>query len=252
MRTPFVAGNWKMHGSRASNAVLLGALARAEAAECRTVVFPPHVYLQQVTEVLQGSSVVATGAQTVSEHDEGAFTGETAAAMLADLGCEYVLVGHSERRSLFGETEAQVGLKAVQCLRHGLKPVICLGESLAQREAGETAAVVERQLAAVLAQIGVVGLAQAVIAYEPVWAIGTGLSASPEQAGQVHAQLRQFVGKKDLKIAENLQIVYGGSVNAGNAAGLFAQADIDGALVGGASLKAEEFMRIRAAACMAT
>jgi triosephosphate isomerase len=235
-RTRLVAGNWKMHGSRDSNRALLDAiLAGIGNAGPGCAVFPPFVHLQQVAERLRGTPI-AWGAQNVSEHKQGAYTGEVAAAMLAECGCRYVIVGHSERRHLFGETDAQVGAKFAAARGAGLTPILCVGETLAEREAGRTEEIVARQLAAV-------EFAGGVLAYEPVWAIGTGRNATPEQAQAVHAFLR-------LRVPPDTAILYGGSVKAQNAAAIFAMPDVDGGLIGGASLVAEEFLAILRAAGM--
>jgi triosephosphate isomerase (TIM) len=249
MRQPLVAGNWKMHGSRTENASLVSGLLdllqpgkRAEILLC-----PPFPYLVETGRQLKDSGV-ALGAQSVCAESQGAFTGEVSAAMLKDVGCRYVLVGHSERRQLFGETNALVARKFVAAHSQGLVPLLCVGETLEEREAGQTTSVVSRQLEAVLAVTGVQALARAVIAYEPVWAIGTGRTASPEQAQEVHAMIRAKVAERDGTIGGSVRILYGGSVKASNAQELFAMPDIDGGLVGGASLKADEFARICAGA----
>ena len=247
MRKKLVAGNWKMHGSLAENAALLAAikpaLAGIEAAVC--VPFP---YLAQAQAALSGSSI-AWGAQNLSEQAKGAFTGEVSASMLLDFGCRYVIVGHSERRSLYGESDELVAKKYMAAQAAGLTPILCVGESLAEREAGVTEAVVARQLDAVIQAAGVASLAKSVVAYEPVWAIGTGKTASPEQAQAVHAFIRGKIADLDSGVANALVIQYGGSVKAANAAELMAQPDIDGGLIGGASLVADEFIAIcRAAA----
>jgi len=247
MRTKLVAGNWKMHGSLVANQGLLqsvrdGATGRAEVAVC-----VPYPYLAQAQAILAGSSV-AWGAQDVSEHAQGAWTGEVSGAMLTDFGCRYVLVGHSERRSFFGDTDAVVAAKFAAAQKAGLMPVLCVGESLAEREAGVTGQVVTRQIDAVLAGSGVVAFATAVVAYEPVWAIGTGRTASPDQAQEVHALIRARFARDSADVAAGLRIVYGGSVKANNAAELFGQPDIDGGLIGGASLVAEDFLAICTAA----
>jgi triosephosphate isomerase len=249
MRKPLVAGNWKMHGSRAENAGLLDTLLDLLKPESRAevMVCPPFVYLWETGRLLKDSDV-ALGAQSVCAEALGAFTGEVSGAMLRDVGCRYVLVGHSERRQLFGESDALVARKFVAAQSQGLVPVLCVGETLDQREGDRTTEVVSRQIDAVLAVSGVRSLAKAVIAYEPVWAIGTGRTASPEQAQQVHAMIRAKVATLDATIAASVRILYGGSVKASNARELFAMADIDGGLVGGASLKAEEFAQICAAA----
>lgn len=247
MRKKFVAGNWKMNGSLAENAALLAAikpaLAGIEAAVC--VPFP---YLAQAQAALTGSSI-AWGAQNLSEQGKGAYTGEVSAAMLLDFACRYVIVGHSERRSLYGESDELVAKKYVAAQAAGLTPILCVGESLQERESGVTEQVVARQLDAVIAAAGVTSLAKAVVAYEPVWAIGTGKTASPEQAQAVHAFIRGKIATLDAGVAAGLVIQYGGSVKASNAAELMAQPDIDGGLIGGASLVADEFIAIcRAAA----
>lgn len=249
MRQPLVAGNWKMHGSRAGNASLVGTLldlmrpqSRAEVLLC-----PPFVYLWETGRLLKDTDV-QLGAQSVCAEPTGAFTGEVSAAMLKDVGCRYTLVGHSERRQVYGEADALVARKFVAAQAQGLVPVLCVGETLEEREGGQTAQVVARQLDAVLAVTGVAAFGRAVVAYEPVWAIGTGRNASPEQAQDVHAMIRGRVAALDATIAASIRILYGGSVKASNARELFAMPDIDGGLVGGASLKADEFARICAAA----
>jgi triosephosphate isomerase len=249
MRTRLVAGNWKMHGSRAANARLLDAI-KAGAANARGVtvaVCVPFPYLQQVAAALEGSGI-AWGAQTLSEHDAGAYTGEVSGSMLRDFGCRYALVGHSERRTIYGERDAQVAAKFLAARRAGLTPVLCVGETLDERERGATEDVVTRQLGAVIDATGAAGLAGAVVAYEPVWAIGTGRTASPAQAQEVHALIRRRVGAADAATAAQLPILYGGSVKAANAQELFAQPDVDGGLIGGASLVAEDFLAICVAA----
>lgn len=248
-RRRLVAGNWKMHGSRSENAALLEALLAPglidEAADC--LVFPPFVYLTDVARQLAGSTI-GLGAQDVCAESQGAYTGEVSAAMLADVGCTHVLVGHSERRTLYGEGDALVARKFAAAQARGLWPVLCVGEQLAEREAGQTEAVVARQLDAVLALSGVAALAHAVVAYEPVWAIGTGRTATPQQAQAVHGFIRGRVGARDASIAAGLRILYGGSCKASNAAELLRMPDVDGGLIGGASLKAEEFLAIWSAA----
>ncbi|MNE05514.1 Triosephosphate isomerase [compost metagenome] len=244
-----VIANWKMHGTPASNAQLidtllpgLQALAGVQVAIC-----PPMPYLAQLAGLL-GHTGISLGAQNISERTQGAFTGEVSGQMLADLGCGYALVGHSERRSLYGETDAQVAMKFEAALRAGLTPVLCLGETIHQRRAGNTNAVIGSQLRAVLEQVGMAQLARGVIAYEPVWAIGTGETASPAQAQAVHAHIRQLLAAQDAEAAARMRLLYGGSVKADNAAQLFAQQDIDGGLIGGASLDAEAFGAICRAA----
>ena len=247
MRTKLVAGNWKMHGSLAGNLGLLQAVREGAQGQAEIAVCVPYPYLAQARAVLDGSKV-AWGAQDVSEHGQGAYTGEVSGAMLADFGCRYVLVGHSERRSFYGDTDAVVAAKFAAALKVGLVPVLCVGETLEEREAGITGAVVTRQLDAVLAGSGVASFSRAVVAYEPVWAIGTGRTATPAQAQEVHALIRARFASDSADIAAGLQILYGGSVKPGNAKELFGQADIDGGLIGGASLVAEDFLAIHAAA----
>ena len=246
MRQQFVAGNWKMHGSLAGNAALLGeVLAGIEAARCEVAVCVPYPYLSQAQQLLQ-SSPVALGAQDCSMHQSGAHTGEVAAGMLMEFGCRYVIVGHSERRADHHESDVQVAAKAERVLETGMTPIVCVGETLQQREAGETSAVVLRQLRAVTHLLGD-QTRRIVVAYEPVWAIGTGRTATPEQAQEVHAVLRAHLRSVDAA-AGDVRILYGGSVKPDNAAVLFAQPDIDGGLIGGASLKAADFLAIIAAA----
>ena len=251
MRQPLVIGNWKMHGSLAANGKLLGELvpALADAGKVTMVVCPPAPYLLNVSGKIAGSNI-KLGAQNVCAEatEAGAFTGEVSAAMLADTGVQYVLVGHSERREYYAETDAVVAAKFMQCQQAGLVPVLCVGENLQQREAGKTLEVVSAQVEAVIAKAGIKAFAHAVVAYEPVWAIGTGKTASPGQAQEVHAFIRQVIGKFDPELAGIIRLLYGGSVKADNAHSLFAMADIDGALVGGASLKADEFIAICKAA----
>jgi len=239
MRIPLVAGNWKMHGNRASNRALLDAvvagIAGLKDVECAVCV--PYPYLGEVAGQLAGKSL-AWGAQNLSEHAQGAFTGEVSAPMLKEFGCRYVLVGHSERRQLYGETDAMVAAKFAAAAGAGVTPILCVGETLAEREAGRTQDVVGRQLGAVKFPGG------AVLAYEPVWAIGTGKTASPEQAQEVHAFLRG-------KVPPGTRILYGGSVKKDNAAALFSMQDIDGGLIGGASLVSADFIGIVEAAARA-
>ena len=245
MRRPMVAGNWKMHGSSAEAGRLIGELIAmgAGGGAAEVVVCPPFVYLAEAGQRLRGNKILL-GAQDVCAEDIGAHTGEVSASMLADVGCRFVIVGHSERRALYGEDDALVARKFVAVQRHGLVPILCVGESLEQRERGATHEVVSRQLAAVLSMAGVAGFGAAVVAYEPVWAIGTGRTATPEQAQEVHALIRGRIAEKDATIAASLRVLYGGSVKASNAAELFAKPDVDGGLIGGASLKADEFGRI--------
>ncbi len=238
-----------MHGSRADNAALLEAILGAGSTDpvAERVVCPPFVYLADAVRALRESSI-GVGAQDVCAESQGAFTGEVSAAMLRDVGCSHVIVGHSERRALYAETDTLVARKFAAAQGRGLIPILCVGEQLADRDAGRTHGVVARQLDAVLDLCGPVALASAVVAYEPVWAIGTGRNASPEQAQDVHAFIRGRIASRDATIASSIRILYGGSVKAGNARELFAMPDVDGGLIGGASLKAEEFVAIVAAA----
>jgi triosephosphate isomerase len=249
MRQPLVAGNWKMHGSRAENAKLIEGLAERfppTAVEC--AVCPPHVYLSEVGRMLQMAELpIELGAQDVSAEAKGAFTGEVSVTMLRDMGCKYVIVGHSERRQAEGEDDHLVARK-FEAARTQMVPILCVGERLGERREERTLAVIGRQLDAVLERCGAIGFGGAVIAYEPRWAIGTGMTASPEQAQEVHAFIRRHLGQQNAKIADEVRILYGGSVNAGNAVQLFAMPDVDGGLIGGASLKAEDFLAILAAA----
>jgi triosephosphate isomerase (TIM) len=250
MRRKLVIGNWKMHGSLAENRVLLNALKPALAGmrEAGAGVCAPFPYLAQLQGELTGTAI-AWGAQNVSEQSKGAFTGEVSASMLNDFGCQYVIVGHSERRSIYGESDDLVAKKYMAAQAAGLIPILCVGESLTERESGITEQVVARQLDAVITAAGVESLAKAVVAYEPVWAIGTGKTATPAQAQAVHAFIRGKIAGLSQPIAAGLVIQYGGSVKASNAAELFSQPDIDGGLIGGASLIAEEFIAICKAAC---
>ena len=240
-----VVGNWKMHGHHATNEALLEALRTAGPLPCDVAVCPPLPYLAQAAERL-ARSAISWGAQDCSAHEQGAYTGEVSAAMLADFDCRYAIVGHSERRTLHHESDALVADKAQAALAKGITPIVCVGETLAQREAGETEAVVKRQLSAVIHALGhCVG--EMVVAYEPVWAIGTGRTATPEQAQAVHALLRAQLHAATPR-AGQMKLLYGGSVKPDNAASLFAQPDIDGGLIGGASLKAADFLAICRAA----
>jgi triosephosphate isomerase len=245
-RTPLVAGNWKLNGSRASNKALLEALVAGIAGlpgvECAVCV--PYPYLGEVAEQLRGTAL-AWGAQNASEHGRGAYTGEVSAAMLSEFGCRYVLVGHSERRQLYGETDAQVAAKFAAVLDAKLVPILCVGETLQDRDAGRTEKVVARQLDEVLTTTGIEAFAGAVVAYEPVWAIGTGRTATPEQAQAAHAFIRK-------RIFRETRILYGGSVKPDNAAAIFAMPDVDGGLIGGASLVAKDFLAIAQAAAAAS
>jgi triosephosphate isomerase len=249
MRRTLIAGNWKMNGSLVANAALLADIKAGAAAQSQVelLVCPPAVYVAQCAQLLQGSAV-AWGAQDVSAQAGGAYTGELAASMLADLACSYVIVGHSERRSYHGESSELVAKKALQALGAGVVPIVCVGETLAEREAGQTAAVVGAQLQAVLDVLDAATLARIVVAYEPVWAIGTGKTATPEMAQEVHALLRAQLAGKDAAAAAQVRILYGGSMKPDNAKDLLAMPDIDGGLIGGAALKAADFLAIAAAA----
>jgi triosephosphate isomerase len=245
MQRKLVVGNWKMHGSRPANAELLAALLAARPFGADVAVCVPFVYLNETAATLAGSDL-RWGAQDVSAHEQGAYTGEVSAGMLAECGCRYAIVGHSERRAYHAESDQLVAEKAQAALARGITPVVCVGETLAEREAGHTEEVVKRQLSAVIHQLAHCA-AEMVVAYEPVWAIGTGRTASPEQAQAVHAVLRAQLQAATGRAA-SMKILYGGSVKADNAATLFAQPDIDGGLIGGASLKAADFITICRAA----
>ena len=249
MRQPLIAGNWKMNGSRSSNKALLegikagiGEVKSAEVAVCA-----PYVYLADVEQELAGTPIV-WGAQNLSTEEKGAFTGEIAASMLLDFKCKYVIVGHSERRSLYGEDDDIVTKKFAMAHNAGLKPILCVGETLEEREQGITEEVIARQINAVMNTLGASVLGDGVIAYEPVWAIGTGITATPQQAQDLHAFIRKLIAHQDPGVAELIRIQYGGSMNAANAAELLAMHDIDGGLIGGASLKSEDFLTICRAA----
>lgn len=244
MRRKLIAGNWKMNGSLAANAALLdGIKSELGLPACAVAVCVPAPYLAQCREQLAGSPI-KWGAQDLSAHESGAYTGEVSGAMLADFGAHYVIVGHSERRSYHGESNEVVAQKTLRALRSGLIPIVCVGESLADRESGNTNAVVGQQIDAVLAAIEAADLRKIVVAYEPVWAIGTGKTATPQMAQEVHAMLRSRMAAKDAGGAEVVQILYGGSMKPENAMELLAMRDIDGGLIGGASLKAADFLAI--------
>jgi len=249
MRDFLIAGNWKMNGSSTANTELVAGIIAGVPAGTgfSLLVCPPFPYLASVVAQARGSAV-KVGAQTVSEHEKGAFTGEVAPGMLSDLGCDYVIIGHSERRALYGETSEQVAAKFKAAQAAGITPILCVGETLEEREAGTTESVIDEQLGAVMDAAGIEAFASAVIAYEPVWAIGTGMTASPEQAQDVHRHIRAQLAAQNEDIAANVQILYGGSMKGENAAGLLAQPDIDGGLIGGASLKADDFLAIAEAA----
>lgn len=246
MRPALVIGNWKMHGCKQSINCLLSELIKENASSfAELILCPPFTYLQWVKEVLQEKeSLIKLGAQNVSEHHDGAYTGEVSAAMLSDLGCQYVLVGHSERRELFKETDQQVVFKAQRLIEAGIVPVVCVGESRDEREKGLTEEVLVRQLAPFFAEMQHKSLNKCVIAYEPVWAIGSGHSATPEQAQDTHAYIRRYLRNYLAEDADDVRIVYGGSVKPDNALSLFVMPDIDGALVGGASLNGQDFLAI--------
>lgn len=245
MRRPLVAGNWKLNGSRSENTRLITGLMAELNNEpaCDVVICPPFVYLDQVGGML-ADSCIQLGAQNLSTEASGAYTGEVSAAMLSDTGCRYVIVGHSERRVLFEETDELITRKFLAAQGAGLSPILCVGESLQERQDGMTNAVISRQINAVLDQIDIQMLASGLVAYEPIWAIGTGQTASVEQAQEVHAHIRSIVSAHDAKIAVELRILYGGSVKGSNAGGLFAMEDIDGGLIGGASLDPVDFAAI--------
>ncbi|NOX27906.1 MAG: triose-phosphate isomerase [Gammaproteobacteria bacterium] len=250
MRQPFVAGNWKMNGSRASARKLIDGIKQGidSVATAEVAVCPSFVYLADVQAMLSDTRI-ALGAQNFSDQKPGAFTGEIAGDMLKDFDCKYVIIGHSERRALYGETDELVASKFITALEYGLRPIFCLGELLEERQQDQTESVIARQLDAILALPGgVEGLSKAVIAYEPVWAIGTGMTATPDQAQSVHAFIRERIAEKDANVAAGVQILYGGSVKPDNAVELFSQNDIDGGLIGGASLDAGSFLTICRAA----
>jgi len=249
MRRPLVMGNWKMNGSLLANQALIAALEET-ATKCSDIdvaVCPPFIYLPQVVGLCT-TNRIHVGAQNISDQEKGAFTGEVSGEMLRDLDVGFVLVGHSERRAIYGETNEVVASKVNKALEKGLIPVLCVGETLAQRQSGEMNTVIEAQVLAVLESASIQAFAQVVIAYEPVWAIGTGETATPEQAQEVHAFIRGLLAQHDSSIAARTTILYGGSVNASNADQLFAMPDVDGGLVGGASLKAADFSEICRAA----
>jgi len=253
-RRPMVAGNWKMHGTAVANSALVEGVRRgladlgSAAGAVDTLVCPPFVYLAAVASQI-GEAGIALGAQNLcAETGQGAYTGEVAGEMLREVGCSYVIVGHSERRALYAESDEIVARKYAAALATGLTPILCVGETLAERDGGQTSAVVARQLDALIAHCGVAALGRGLVAYEPVWAIGTGRTATPAQAQEVHAFIRGRIAGHDAIIAGSLRVLYGGSVKAGNARELFAMPDVDGGLVGGASLKADEFVAIVAAA----
>ncbi len=245
MRQTLVAGNWKLNGSKESIQTLVKGIAdgMSDVDGTAVAVCPPYVYISMVADLLDGTDI-GLGAQDVGDQETGAYTGEVSAAMLKEVGCQYTLVGHSERRSIYGEQDADTATKFAAARKEGLTPILCVGELLEERESGDTENVVARQLDAVIELEGVEALTDAVIAYEPVWAIGTGKTASPQQAQDVHAFIRSKIAGLNADVAAKVQILYGGSVNGGNAAELFAMEDIDGGLIGGASLTSEAFLAI--------
>ena len=249
MRQPMVAGNWKMNGSSESNKLLIDGIKQGlgEVKKAQVVVCPPSVYLGQVKDLIDGSDIML-GVQNVSEQVSGAYTGEISVSMIGDFNCNYAILGHSERRSLYGETDELVAKKFAAVKEAHLVPIFCVGELLEEREANQTEDVVARQIDAVIDLVGISGFKDVVIAYEPVWAIGTGKTASPQQAQDVHAFIRQRLAKHDAEIAQQTRILYGGSVKPSNAKEIFNMPDIDGGLIGGASLQAEDFLAICTAA----
>jgi len=247
MRRKLVAGNWKMNGTRVSAHSLIDAIAAAPATSCDVAVFPPFPYLAELIR-RHAQAHISFGAQDVSVYDKGAYTGEVAAPMIADIGATHTLVGHSERRQYHAESNEIVAAKFERAQAAGLVPVLCVGETLEQRDGGSTESVIAAQLDAVVKRCGIAAFDKAIVAYEPVWAIGTGRTATPAQAQQVHAFIRGKVIDRDATIASSLLLLYGGSVKPDNAAGLFSQPDIDGGLIGGASLVAKDFLAICAAA----
>lgn len=247
MRKPLIVGNWKMNGSRESVRALLLAITANEDVGCDRIVCPPFVFMDMAAGLVQ-QSVVELSAQNLESNKAGAFTGEISAAMLADVGCSHTLIGHSERRELFGETDEIVAAKCMAALDGGLVPILCVGETLTEREAGETESVVLRQVNEVIKIVGIEGFSRSIVAYEPVWAIGTGKSATAEEAEAVHMLIRKRLAEENERVGEKIRILYGGSVKPENAKALFAMEDIDGALVGGASLDADSFLAICEAA----
>ncbi|WP_268798002.1 triose-phosphate isomerase [Pseudomonas huanghezhanensis] len=249
MRRPMVAGNWKMHGTRASVAELIEGLVNlALPGSVDVAVFPTSLHIGLVAECLEGTSIVVGAQNAAHETGQGALTGEVSPGQVVDMGCKFVLVGHSERRQIMGETNSVLNHKFAAAQASGLTPILCVGETLEEREAGKTLEVVGRQLDSIIEELGIDAFVNAVIAYEPVWAIGTGLTASPQQAQDVHAEIRAQLAKENAEVAQGVRLLYGGSVKAANAAELFGMPDIDGGLIGGASLNADEFGAIIRAA----
>lgn len=244
MRVPLVAANWKMNGSRASiDALLAGLITGIAGTQSEVVVCPPFVFLAHARKIIRNGTILL-GAQNINASSSGAFTGEVSAAMVKEFGCRYVIVGHSERRTLYGESDAVVSEKFKACLAADVIPILCVGETLQERDGKMTEEVITAQLKAVLNSVGIDGFRQALIAYEPIWAIGTGVSATAAQAEEVHRLIRTQLSAADSGVAQQIRILYGGSVKADNAAELFRQENVDGALVGGASLDAQEFTNI--------
>lgn len=244
MRRSLVVGNWKMNGTRASSEALAkGIIAGLGADVADIAVCAPFVYLDSLSAVVKNTRL-ALGAQNVADQSAGAYTGEVSATMLAEMQCKYAIVGHSERRSYYGDTNESVAARFMQALAQNIIPILCVGETLEQREADQTISVINEQLDAVINAAGIQSFAKAVIAYEPVWAIGTGKTATDEQAQEVHQHIRQYIAARDQNIADKIQILYGGSAKPDNAKGLFAMPDIDGGLIGGASLDAESFLKV--------
>lgn len=250
MRRPLVAGNWKMNGDSESTTSLINGIAdgRDDVTAAEVLVCPPYILIPRAADALNGQADIVLGAQDLDINQNGAFTGQISAAMLVDAGCEYVIVGHSERRAIYGESDQDVADKFKVAQDGGLIPVLCVGETLEERESGNTESVVARQIQAVIDLVGIDNFDNAVIAYEPVWAIGTGKTATPEMAQEVHKFIRDMLSALNTGVADNLRLLYGGSMNAGNAESLIGMADIDGGLIGGASLQAESFLAICKAA----
>ena len=250
MRRPLVAGNWKMNGDSESTTSLINGIAdgRDDVTTAEVLVCPPYILIPRAADALNGRADIVLGAQDLDINQNGAFTGQISAAMLVDAGCKYVIVGHSERRAIYGESDQDVADKFKVAQDGGLIPVLCVGETLEERESGNTESVVARQIQAVIDLVGIDNIDNAVIAYEPVWAIGTGKTATPEMAQEVHEFIRDMLSALNTGVADNLRLLYGGSMNAGNAESLIGMADIDGGLIGGASLQAESFLAICKAA----
>ena len=249
MRRPLVAGNWKLNGSLSSISELISGIRERQdqVKNAELAVCPPYIYLSHVQDLLQGSDIFL-GAQDCSDQESGAYTGEVAAEMIKEFDCTYNIIGHSERRHIYGDSNETVATKFAHVIKNGLTPILCVGETLQDREEGHTEVVIAKQINAVLDLFGVKAFSNAIIAYEPVWAIGTGKTATPEQAQEVHEEIRLIIGAQNKNIAANIRILYGGSMKPDNAKQLLAQSDIDGGLIGGAALKAEDFIGIAIAA----